>query len=378
MKEIKVLVVDDSVFMRQAISRMLNADADITVIDTAKNGKEAVEKIKALSPDIVTMDVEMPVMTGLEALKIIMAEHPVPVIMLSSLTSEGAQLTLDALSLGAADFIAKRTANLSTETYSIQQELIDKVKHVYSSPLLKRKHTRTASHQAPPPLNTRSTTADHEPTTQRYTRSITAAPSVPHVTGHKRPTPSHFQLCIIGISTGGPLALQSVIPKLPQNLPVPLVIVQHMPPHFTKSLAERLDKGSAVHVKEAEDGELLQAGTVYIAQGGKHILINKSRRIVISDEQFPVLYKPCVDILALSAAEVFGGKILSVIMTGMGRDGMESYRKIAAMGGYIISQDEHTCVVYGMPKSVIEAGIADEIVPLNDIASTISSCLGIH
>ncbi len=367
MKEIKVLVVDDSVFMRQAISRMLNADPEITVIDTAKNGKEAIEKIKSLSPDIVTMDVEMPIMTGLEALKIIMTEHPVPVIMLSSLTSEGAQLTLDALSLGAADFIAKRTANLSTETYSIQQELIDKVKHVYSSPLLKRRHNRVM----PPSI---------APITKTPTPSIppTVATAIPHTTGRKRPAASHFQLAIIGISTGGPLALQSVIPKLSKSLPVPVIIVQHMPPHFTKSLAERLDKSSAVHVKEAEDGELLHAGTVYIAQGGKHILVNKSRRIVISDEQFPVLYKPCVDILSLSAAEVFGGKILSVIMTGMGRDGMESYKKISSLGGYVISQDEHSCVVYGMPKSVIEAGIADEIVSLNDIALTINNCLGVH
>ncbi len=366
MKEIKVLVVDDSVFMRQAISRMLNSDPEITVIDTAKNGKEAIEKIKSLSPDIVTMDVEMPVMTGLEALKIIMTDHPVPVIMLSSLTSEGAQLTLDALSLGAADFIAKRTANLSTETYSIQQELIDKVKHVYSSPLLKRKHNRVMPAIAPTPKM---------PTTPIPSAVATA---IPHTTGRKRPAASHFQLTIIGISTGGPLALQSVIPKLSKSLPVPVIIVQHMPPHFTKSLAERLDKSSAVHVKEAEDGELLQAGTVYIAQGGKHILINKSRRLVISDEQFPVLYKPCVDILSLSAAEVFGGKILSVIMTGMGRDGMESYKKISSLGGYVLSQDEHSCVVYGMPKSVIEAGIADEIVPLHDIASTINACLGVH
>lgn len=369
MKQIKVLVVDDSVFMRQAISRMINSDAEITVIDTAKNGKEAIEKIKALSPDIVTMDVEMPVMTGIEALKVIMAENPVPVIMLSSLTSEGAQLTLDALSLGAADFIAKRSNTLSTETYTIQQELIDKIKNVYSSPLLKRRHSRAS---APSSISR----IDHEHAEIPSTRTAPTNVATARTTGKKRLSSNHFQLAIIGISTGGPLALQNVIPKLPAQLPVPLVIVQHMPPHFTKSLAERLDKASKIHVKEAEDGEMLLNGTVYIAPGGKHITVNKTRKLVISDENLPVLYKPCVDIFATSAAEVYGGRILSVIMTGMGRDGMESYKKISSLGGYIISQDEQSCVVYGMPKSVTDAGIADEIVSLNDMASAIASCLG--
>lgn len=370
MKQIKVLVVDDSVFMRQAISRMINSDAEITVIDTAKNGKDAIEKIKALSPDIVTMDVEMPVMTGIEALKVIMSEHPVPVIMLSSLTSEGAQLTLDALSLGAADFIAKRSNTLSAETYSIQQELIDKIKHVYSSPLLKRKHARAR-------ISKELAKAENEQSETQTSRPVHTALHAAITTGRKRPAPSFFHLAIIGISTGGPLALQNVIPKLPANLPVPLVVVQHMPPHFTKSLAERLDRASKVKVKEAEDGELLMNGTVYVAPGGRHIMVNKSRKLILSDEPLPVLYKPCVDVFALSAAEVYGGKILSVIMTGMGRDGMESYKKIASLGGYIIAQDEQSCVVYGMPKSVVDAGIADEIVSLNDMHSVISTYLGV-
>jgi len=372
MKQIKVLVVDDSVFMRQAISRMINSDAEITVIDTAKNGKDAIEKIKSLSPDIVTMDVEMPIMTGIEALKIIMSEHPVPVIMLSSLTSEGAQLTLDALSLGAADFIAKRSNTLSSETYTIQQELIDKIKHVYSSPLLKRRHARAKLASGASSISKGE--QDHHEIQQPRT-SATVHPAI--TTGRKKPAPSYFQLAIIGISTGGPLALQNVIPKLPANLPVPLVVVQHMPPHFTKSLAERLDRASKVRVKEAEDGELLVNGTVYIAPGGKHILINKARKIIITEETFPVLYKPSVDIFAASAADIYGGRILSVIMTGMGRDGMESYKRISSLGGYVIAQDEQSCVVYGMPKSVVDAGIADEIVSLNDIHAVISTYLGV-
>lgn len=372
MKQIKVLVVDDSVFMRQAISRMINSDAEITVIDTAKNGKDALEKIKSLSPDIVTMDVEMPIMTGIEALKIIMSEHPVPVIMLSSLTSEGAQLTLDALSLGAADFIAKRSNTLSSETYTIQQELIDKIKHVYSSPLLKRRHARVKLASSASSISKGE--QDHHEIQQPRT-SATIHPAI--TTGRKKPAPSYFQLAIIGISTGGPLALQNVIPKLPANLPVPLVVVQHMPPHFTKSLAERLDRAAKVRVKEAEDGELLVNGTVYIAPGGKHILVNKTRKVIITEETFPVLYKPCVDVFAASAADIYGGRILSVIMTGMGRDGMESYKRISSLGGYVIAQDEQSCVVYGMPKSVVDAGIADEIVSLNDIHAVISTYLGV-
>lgn len=375
MNKIRVLVADDSVFMRQALKKMLGAAPDIEVIDTARNGQEAVEKVKLLQPDLVTMDVEMPVMSGLDALKSIMDTNPVPVLMVSAVTSEGAQQTLEALALGAVDFITKRSAfGTGNDTAGFQEELIAKVRQIGGNVSLRNRLMR------------RKRTGEHggvSPAARQTVAGISATPSAPSRTetsrsvARKRLSPSHFSIIVIGISTGGPAALQSVVPRLPGNLPVPVLIVQHMPPHFTRSLADRLNAMSALKVSEAIDGEQLIPGSVYIAPGGQQMLVTKNGKIKLSQENYNVLYKPSVDVLMSSVGEVYNGNVLGVIMTGMGRDGCDEFKRLHARGGYIIAQDEATCVVYGMPKAVVDEGIADEVLPLDGIAPAIAGCLGV-
>lgn len=375
MNKIRVLVADDSVFMRQALKKMLGAAPDIEVVDTARNGQEAVEKVKLLQPDLVTMDVEMPVMSGLDALKSIMDTNPVPVLMVSAVTSEGAQQTLEALGLGAVDFITKRSAfGTGNDTAGFQEELIAKIRQIggnipLRNRLMRRKRTSESGAVSAPIPRQASVSVP----------AISAPPrtETPRSGTKKRPMPSHFSMVVIGISTGGPAALQNVVPKLPGNLPVPVLIVQHMPPHFTRSLADRLNTMSSLKVSEAADGEQLIPGNVYIAPGGQQMLVTKNGKVKLSQENFNVLYKPSVDVLMSSVGEVYSGNVLGVIMTGMGRDGCDEFKRLHARGGYIIAQDEATCVVYGMPKAVVDEGIADEILPLDAIASAIAACLGV-
>lgn len=376
MEKIRVLIVDDSVFMRQTLKKMLSAESDIEVVDVARNGQDAIEKIKRLDPDLVTMDVEMPVMSGIDALRVIMKDNPLPVLMVSAVTSEGAQQTLDALALGAVDFITKRSAfGTGNDSTGFQEELIGKIRNIGGNSLL-RSRLRRRRERTGKPATERITQAA-SPQTFPSAAAATSHADSPRATGRKRLPASHFSVVVIGISTGGPSALQSVIPKLPANLPVPVLVVQHMPAHFTKSLAERLNATSPLTVVEAADGEPLMPGKVYIAPGGLQMLVAKNSSVRISREDFKVLYRPSVDVLLGSVIEVYGGNVLGVIMTGMGRDGSEELKKIHAKGGYILAQDEATCVVYGMPKAVVEEGIADEVLPLEAIAPAIAACLGV-
>lgn len=338
---IRALVVDDSAFMRKAISMMLESDPEIKVVDTARNGAEGVEKVRQLKPDVVTMDVEMPVLDGISALRQIMKQHPCPVLMISSLTREGAQATVEALQAGAVDFIPKQSSYVSLEITKVQHDLIEKVKTI----------TRSRS---------------------RWYQRTTAAAPIPR-------TPAvHFpeaQIVVIGISTGGPFALQRLIPALPFDLPVPVAVVQHMPPHFTRSLAERLDAASPLHVVEAENGMPVQAGTVYLAPGGKHLTFRHSAggSLVQTPEQpSDTLHRPSVDVMFESAEAAYSGRVLSVVMTGMGKDGLQGVKAIKQHGGKLIAQDEASCVVYGMPRAVVDAGLADAVLPLEAIADAVA------
>jgi len=340
--EIKVIVVDDSAFMRKSISMMLEQDPQIKVVATARDGAEAIEKIKIFKPDIVTLDVEMPRMDGLTALKIIMKECPVPVLMVSSLTVEGAEATLEALKLGAVDFIPKQLSYVSLDIIKIKDELIQKVKSIVNSKYIRRKI---------------------------YKRDFESPGKVEFKKVFKP-----FELVAIGVSTGGPLALQEVIPKIPADFPAGIVIAQHMPPNFTKLLAERLNSISKVEVREAQDGDIVKPGVALIAQGGRNLVFEKipgAKAVKIVDKP-DTLYKPSVDVMMESASEVFGDRVLGVIMTGMGKDGLEGLKKVKEKGGYVIAQSEETCVVYGMPKAVVDAGIADGIIPLDKIGEVIS------
>ena len=345
---IRVLIVDDSAFMRKALSMMLEDDPEVQVIDTARDGQEALEKVQQLRPDVVTMDVEMPRMDGITALRHIMQTHPCPVLMISSLTKEGAQSTVEALQAGAVDFIPKQSSFVSLEITKIKEELLAKVKSIA------RSRSRLFHRGAGSP-----------------TRTAPARP-VPEVR-----VPG-AQLIVIGVSTGGPFALQKLIPALPADLPVPVAVVQHMPPHFTRSLAERLDTLSPLHIVEAEHGMRLEPGTVMIAPGGRHLVFRPSAlgiTVATPEEPAETLHRPSVDVMFSSAQEAFRGRLLAVVMTGMGKDGLIGAGRIKQSGGRVLVQDEETCVVYGMPKAVAEAGLADAVLPLEQLAAAITSAV---
>ena len=344
---ITVVVIDDSAFMRKSISLMLESDPGIKVVATGRDGQDGINKIREFHPDIVTLDVEMPVMDGLSALRIIMKEMPVPVIMISSLTSEGAKATLDALNLGAVDFIPKELSYVSVEIRTIRDELISKVKSIVRSrPRRIRPPGAPGAAGARPGLPGRATW------------------NIPAGAGGK------LKAVVLAISTGGPFALMQTIPKLPIDFPLGIAIVQHMPPRFTKTLAERLDSLSSLNVREAADGDILERGVVLLAPGGQHMTFrmkNGSVVATIRSEPADTIYRPCADIMISSAVEVLNAPLLAVIMTGMGKDGLEGLKKVKQKGGFVIAQDEESCVVYGMPRAAIEEGIADAILPLGKI-----------
>jgi two-component system chemotaxis response regulator CheB len=345
--KIRVLVVDDSAFMRKSLSIMLSKDPKIEVIGTAHNGKEGFELAKKLKPDLITLDVEMPIMNGLTALKLIMKEVPTPVIMVSSITTEGAESTLKALEYGAVDFISKEQSFVSVNITSIQDELIRKIKSIVFQ---RRSNSRFASKKV-----------------DARTKPSVASGALPKM---------RYNAIALGVSTGGPISLQKVIPFLSDKLNVPMFIVQHMPPKFTKSLADRLNGMSKVTVKEAEHGEQVQKNFVYIAPGGKHISFSKigtNVKILLGDEPATSLHRPSVDVMMHSAISIYGVNLLSVIMTGMGKDGLLGITELKELGGKCLAQNEESCVVYGMPKAVVDAGFADAIVPLDEIANKINS-----
>ncbi len=346
---VKVLIVDDSAFMRNALASMLSSDSDITIVGMARDGLEAIEKVQTLKPDIVTMDVEMPKMDGITALRHIMEKNPVPVIMVSSLTTDGAKATLDALESGALDFIPKNLSDLSINIVKLKEILIEKVKH-----LAKRGVARRA---------VRQTSASD------IARSQIAAMPV-RITGERK-----IGIVSIGTSTGGPRALQEIITKLPKEFPVPIVIAQHMPANFTKPFADRLNQLSQLSVQEAQEGDTLKAGIVFIAPGRGHMRLKRVRGIetivTITENEKEFIYRPSVDALMLSVAELYPGRALGVILTGMGHDGEAGVREMKKKGSRIIAQNEETCVVYGMPRAVVEAGLADKILPIDEIAGEI-------
>lgn len=341
MGKVRVLVVDDSAFIRRAIIRMFENSSDISIIDVAADGAMAIDLIKRHNPDVVTLDVQMPVLDGLSALERIMQECPVPVIMLSSTTGKGAEQTLRALELGAVDFIDKSSAGGPMEFSSLIKELTSKIL-VASRIDLKKLAAKDPKERAPAAV----------------------------VSAHPQLT---TEALLIGISTGGPPALQTILSALPADFRVPVFIVQHMPIGFTASLADRLNRMSRISVKEARDGEIARSGTVYIAQGGKHLKLRRSgKELQICLELSPddTLHRPSVDVLLESAARVCGNKALAFVLTGMGKDGAVGAKAIKQAGGRIFVESEETSVVFGMPKAVMEAVKVDGVVPLYAVAET--------
>lgn len=343
----KVLVVDDSSFFRKRIVEILEADPGIEVVGTAADGREAIRQVSQLKPDVVTMDIEMPVMDGITAVRRIMAIRPTPVLMFSSLSYEGAQATLDALEAGALDFLPKRFDDITKDREAAKTMLRGRVRQ-----LAGRKLAVPTPAPAKPGAGAAAPARRAAPAREDLSRS------------------SQAQLLAIASSTGGPVALQQVLTKLPAGIPVPILLVQHMPASFTPAFANRLNQQCEIKVKEAEDGDALRPGTAYLAPGGKQMTLSQRGGQVmlrIQDGDAALHYKPCADVTFSSIAEVYGGKVLAAVLTGMGADGREGARALKQAGATIWAQDENSCVIYGMPQAVVEAGLADEVVALPDI-----------
>lgn len=352
----QVLVVDDSMLFRKVVRDALSADPRIEVVGSAADGKAALEKIEQLHPDAITLDLEMPIIDGLEVLRQLRDRADAPaVIIVSAFTDAAAALTAQALRLGAFDFVLKPTgANIDENRQRLQADLLPKIH-----------------------LLTERNDPAHGKAAKPTRRSWQPKAGLPEVAPERRPERPP-EIVAIGISTGGPSALHEMLPKLPKDLPVPVVIVQHMPPKFTRSLADDLDRRCQVRVVEAAEGDRLLPGTVYIAPGGKQMKLESLAHgfnVQITDDPPEKCCKPSVDYLFRSLAKQIGPKVMAVVMTGMGDDGYEGCKLLKQRGAHIVAQDAASCVVYGMPRQIVEHGLADMVRPLDKIAETIDQAV---
>ncbi len=340
---IKVLVVDDSSFFRRRITEFLSSDERIEVIGQAVDGMDAIEKVKALNPDVITMDIEMPKLDGIGAVKKIRETKRTPILMFSSLTHDGARATFEALDAGASDFLPKRFQDIASEQKDAIKQLCDRIHS------LARKgcgNAGVAKIKIPTSLRT----------------SLAASSK-------------GYQLAVIGASTGGPVAIEKVLKQLPENYPLPILLIQHMPASFTGAFSERLNKLCAISVKEAEDGDELKPGTAYIAPGGRQMRLKqygRSNIISIEDEPVATTYKPSVDITFNSIAEAYRGRVLAIVLTGMGSDGCDGAKMLREKGATVWVQDEASCVVYGMPMAVVKQNLADKVMSVDEIGMSLA------
>ena len=376
---VSVLVVDDSGFFRKRLTEILTSSGQIKVVGAATNGREGVELAEKLRPDVITMDYEMPVMDGISAVREIMRKHPIPVLMFSSLTYEGARVTLDALEAGAVDFLPKNFEEIARDNSQLQKILIERILDVARSrpgnrsPAPSRAEPSAPASRAPEPAG--RPRPEPAPRQRPDTRAPAASAGSPGETEaprrHGRRGPAkHYAVVGIGTSTGGPVALQRVLTVLPATFPAPIVLVQHMPASFTPAFAERLNKLCRIEVRQAEDGDVLRPGLALLAPGGKQMMVENRGgqpriRILPGDERLN--YKPCVDVTFGSLARSFPGKTLGVILTGMGSDGKEGCRMMKQSGSDIWSQDEKSSLIYGMPMAVAKAGLTDDVLSLDEI-----------
>ena len=360
--KVRVLVVDDSKFFRRRVTEIINACADLEVVGVAENGEQAIQKVLELKPDVITMDIEMPVMDGISAVRQIMAKRPTPVVMFSSLTSEGAKATLDALDAGAADFLPKRFEDIAKDRDQAKRLLCEKVHS-----LGRRGAAASAARPAAPVVAPKRAPASTTSLKSKPVAPVAAAKSF-------APSKGAVKMLVIGTSTGGPVALQKVLTLLPANFPVPVLVVQHMPGTFTPAFSQRLNQACKVSVKEAADGDVLKPGSVYIAPGGRQMILDaraSAPTLRIVDGDASLNYKPSVDVTFSSVSSAFAGPVLAIIMTGMGADGREGARALKRKGAEVWAQDEKSCVVYGMPGAIVDAGLADRVYDLAAIGENI-------
>lgn len=349
-KKIRVVVADDSALMRQKISEILNGDPDFEVVATARNGQEAISAVHSFAPDVVTLDVEMPVMNGLDALGYIMSEIPTPCVMISAFTKEGAKETIKALEFGAVDFVSKPSGVISPDIDKVSAEIINKVKQASKVPVSKLKFIWA---QKP----------------KEEEEAVLKKPS------------EFVKIFAIASSTGGTQALATILPALRGDLPASVLVVQHMPEGFTKSLSERLNMQSKIRIVEAEDGMPVIPAQVIIARGGKHMEVignESSPHIKLSEAPPKLGVRPCADLMMSSVAKIFREKTVGIVLTGMGSDGTNGAHDIKANGGIVIAEAESSCVIYGMPKSVVDYGYADKIIQLNDISAEMEKLVKIR
>lgn len=344
MKKIKVLVVDDSALMRKIISDMINSEVNMEVINTARNGKDLMDKLEKLKPDVITLDVEMPIMDGITALKELKEKGIViPIIVLSSFSKKSSELTMECLENGAFDFIPKPSGAISLDINKVRDDLITKINLAFQKCEFG---------------------CDSRDIKRHSSVLISAVES-------KKKSPNKIEAVVIGASTGGPKALHSVITNLPKDLDVPVFVVQHMPATFTKAFAERLNSNSNLKVVEAEENMIIEKNVVYVAPGGFHMEVGIDKRISLNTTPAIWGVRPAVDKLFISASNVYKDRLLSVVLTGMGKDGAEGTLRVKEKGGTTISEDKSTAVIYGMPKAAFETGMVDIVLPLNNISGEI-------
>ncbi len=392
---IKVLVVDDSSFFRQRITDFLSGDKRLVVIGTATNGREAVEMTQQLKPDVITMDVEMPQLNGIDAVRIIMRDTPTNVLMLSSLTHEGARVTLQALEVGAADYLTKDIRSWINKSDSMQNDLVERIvalgesKRLQHQPALAVQPLKSRQASVVNSFQLASAKVERVPQTknslmpaQRKTISKNpeagagANDALSNKYGSKK---AHFpegcKLVVIGSSTGGPAALQTILTGLPASFSYPLLLVQHMPKTFTSVFAARLNQQCSIEVKEAEDGDQLKPGRALLVPGGHQVMIDSRQpdrvKILPGDER--MTYRPSVDVAYGAVAKAYANKVLAIILTGMGADGAEGARLLKQAGAVVWAQNESSCTIYGMPQAIVKAGLADDILDLKDIGPLLMS-----
>lgn len=383
---VKVLVVDDSSFFRRRVTEILEAESSLEVIGAAKNGQEAIDMVLQLKPDVVTMDVEMPVLDGISAVREIMKQAPTPILMFSSLTHDGAKATLDALDAGALDFIPKKFEDIARNRDEAIELLQQRVKAIARRRFLMRRPAATVAPTSrtttartttrPSATPTRPLSSGGSSLRSRSRVEPTAEPaSAPKTATTVRRSGKSYRLVAIGTSTGGPVALQNVLTGLPAGFNLPILLIQHMPATFTSAFAARLNSLCKISVKEAADGDVIKPGWAYLAPGGKQMLVDghgsqAKIRILESDDP-KINYRPSVDITFASVAKVYHDKVLAMVLTGMGADGREGARMLSNNGATIWAQDEQSCVVYGMPQAIAKAGLAQLQLPIDRFSQAI-------
>lgn len=357
---VNVLIVDDSSFFRRRLTEMIDQCPGLRVVGTASNGREGVAKALELKPDVITMDYEMPIMDGISAVREIMAKQPTPILMFSSLTYEGARVTLDSLEAGAVDYLPKNFDEISRNAVELKNKLADRINMV-------AKARKRPSAIAAAPVRSTAAPVAAPPLKPPVREAVPAPQKTPEPARPAARTRKHYGLVAIGTSTGGPVALQQVLTQLPANFPSPIVLIQHMPATFTAAFAERLNNACKISVKEAIDGDSLRPGLALLAPGGKQMMIGKGGKVKILPGDERVNYKPCVDVTFASAANVYRDQVLAIVLTGMGADGCEGARLLKQNGSTVWAQDEASSVIYGMPMAVAKANLADEVLGLGVI-----------